>query len=111
MSDTKFTVTVVAAFRAEAQAALFKSAQAHAAEVRAAAAWAAKVLADGLGFTAAATFGGGAGWDTEAGVTFILAGLSAVQLADARAFALALRRREDQQAVVFSVRAETFELL
>ena len=113
------TMTVVAAFRNSFQAACRDAgskwaAQAHADEVASAADWAGTALdGTGLGFTCHASHGGGAGWDTEAGVTFVFAnlGVGGQERAQVHAFAEALRAREDQDAVLVLERAEGFALV
>lgn len=111
-SATK-TVTVVAAFRDAFQASLRGGVGDHFAEVQSAAVWAGEQLslAEGLGFTAVPSWCGGAGWDTEAGVTFTFAGLSPVSVLSVLRFARALKAREAQQAVAVLVRDETFALV
>lgn len=89
---------------------------AHAEAVKRAAEWAGEWLAgepngNGLGFTAHASWGGGAGWDTEAGVTFTFAGVSPARVLDVLTFARALKTREAQEAVVVLVRDESFTLV
>lgn len=109
------TVTVVAAFRDAFQASLRGGVGDHPAEVQACAVWAGEQLAShgstDLGFTATPSWGGGAGWDTEAGVTFVFAGLEARRVLAVLRFARALKAREAQQAVAVLVRDETFALV
>ncbi len=114
------TVTVVAAFADEFQARLRAVdsdavAGLHVSEVADAAKWAGEWLAGGegdpLGFTVSPSWGGGAGWDVEAGCTFVFAGVDPSRVLDVLQFARALRGRERQQAVVFLVRDESFTLV
>lgn len=116
------TLTVIAAFHgitqrrfADAEASALGSL--HVAEVAGIAKWAADWFAhnqpglETLGFTAAPSWGGGAGWDTEAGVTFVFANVDASAVARVRAFAVALRLREVQDCVAVLTREETFALV
>lgn len=113
------TVTVVAAFRDAFLRQLRETptaerAAAHLAEVNAAATWAAEWLGgsgEGLGFTVHPSVGGGAGWDTEAGCTFVFAGVAPEHVLAVVRFSRALKVREEQQAVVVLVRDEGFSLI
>jgi hypothetical protein len=115
------TVTVVAAFRDAVQSHLrslvaVERGPVHVDNVAALAVWAGEWLGGsedhaGLGFTVSPSFGGGAGWDVEAGCTFTFAGVPAERVLAVVRFARALRVREEQQAVVVLVRDEGFSLI
>ena len=109
MSHKTTTFTVISAFRVLPPVALN-------AEVRLASDWAAAWLGkqfgtENVGFTASASYGGGAGWDTEPGVSFVFAGLTPDHRPLLVAFCEALRSREGQEAVVLLSRVETFTLI
>lgn len=113
------TVTVVAAFRDAFQSELSEAhpvdrAALHVDAVNRAAVWAGEWLGsqpEGLGFTATPSFGGGAGWAVEVGVTFTFAGVAPELVLAVVRFARALKVREAQQAVVVLVRDEGFSLI
>jgi hypothetical protein len=117
MSHKQTTYTVIAAFAPRAPEGL----DSHEAAVLGVAVWAGewlknehsrgRVLADNVGFTVARTFGGGAGWPVERGVTVTFAGLTPGHADLVRDFAKALRALEDQEAVCVLSRVERFDLV
>lgn len=84
---------------------------AHHAAVRELAEWAILEVPTNIGFTLAASVGGGGGWTLEAGATFVFGDVHPDRVGELQGFAERLRGHLDQQAVCVLTSPTEFVLI